>query len=76
MVVAAVGAQACVAAAAAGAGAAAGATAGEKPRNSPSPLFDSSMTQTQGATLGLTAKIGYDRVSVRVTGDLNAWFRR
>ena len=48
----------------------------EKPRNSHSPLFDSSMTQTQGATLGLTTKIGNDRVSVRVTGDLNAWFRR
>ena len=41
-----------------------------------SPLFDSSMRQTQGATLGLTAKIGYDRVSVRVTGDLNVWFQR
>ena len=48
----------------------------EKPRNSHAPLFDSSMTQTQGATLGLTTKIGYDRVSVRVTGDLNVWFRR
>ena len=38
-------------------------------------LLGASMVRMQGAALWLTAKIGRDRVSMGITGDLNVWFQ-
>eukprot|EP01046_Picozoa_sp_COSAG06_P021883 COSAG06_NODE_1667_length_8758_cov_5.455133_1_plen_56_part_00 len=39
-------------------------------------LLGASVVRMQGATLWSTAKLGRDRVSMGITGDLNVWLRR